>query len=190
MLLGGLALGVLIGWAAFILDLGSQTQETSTPAARQFATLATPLESGRAPSIGEPAPDFELEVLDGDDVRLSDYAGRPVLINFWASWCEPCKLETAELIRIYEAHRADGLAVLGINLTMTDSVASVRAFAEQLEVTYPILLDRDGEVSRRLYRVPGIPMTVLVDRGGIIADIRVGPMSGDELDAAVRDLLA
>jgi len=139
--------------------------------------------------IGEPAPDFTLETLNGTEVRLSQFRGQPVLINFWASWCQPCRKEMPELVRSYKANKSRGFVLLGMNLTYIDTVQDAQAFAKEFNITFPVLLDKDGAVAEKSYGVQGIPTSVFVNRDGTIARIQIGPMTGPQVDQYVSEIL-
>jgi cytochrome c biogenesis protein CcmG/thiol:disulfide interchange protein DsbE len=146
---------------------------------------------GRIPSPREGflAPSFELSLPSGDAVDLRSLRGQVVVVNFWASWCPPCKAEMPSLERSYEAHQGQGLVILGVNTTYQDSLQAAVAFAYAEGVTFPILLDQDGETSRR-YLVRALPTTFFIDRQGVIRHVVVGgPMSEATLTSTVRDLL-
>lgn len=145
-------------------------------------------ESGRA-AVGQPAPDFTLPTLERDAVSLSDYRGRPVLINFWATWCAPCRLEMPELVRTYNTHQEEGFVVLAVDLTDQDSLDDVRAFVEEFDMPFPVLLDETGAVYYELYRLLGLPMSVFVDREGVITRIHIGIMTGQQVDEFVEEML-
>ena len=141
-------------------------------------------------NAGDPAPDFSLEVLDGEEtITLSQFTGQPVLLNFWASWCVPCRTELPDLQRAYEANRDARLVLLGINLTSQDSVAEARAFVRELGLTFPILLDETGEVTDGSYRVLGLPMSVFVNRAGLIQRIQVGAMTRSQIEEYVAAIV-
>jgi len=126
--------------------------------------------------IGSPAPDFVLEDLSGNPVKLSDLKGKLVVLNFWATWCTPCRTEMPEFQEIYQQNEAD-LVVLGINLEQTSS--DIQDFITQLSITYPILLDLDGKVSK-LYKVIQLPNTYFIDRQGILRIRHIGFLSSDQ----------
>jgi len=126
--------------------------------------------------IGSPAPDFVLEDLSGNPVKLSDLRGRLVVLNFWATWCTPCRTEMPEFQEIYQRNEQD-LVVLGINLE--EPSGDIQDFVSPLNITYPILLDNDGLVSK-LYKVIQLPNTYFIDRDGIIRIRHIGFLSSDQ----------
>ena len=142
-----------------------------------------------SPLVGKQAPDFTLPTLDGTEVRLSHFHGQPVLINFWASWCLPCREEMPELVRSYETHKAEGFVVLGLNLTYSDALPDVQAFVSEFHMTFPVLLDKDGQVAERLYPLPGVPTSIFINRDGTIERVQVGLMSGEQIDKFVAEIL-
>lgn len=127
------------------------------------------------PRVGSPAPDFSLRTLDGVTVTLRALQGRPVLINFWASWCLPCREEAPELQRLYEEYQDRGLVILGVNVTQQDTLVDARAYVSEFKITFPIPLDENGE-AMRAFRVPGLPTSFFVDRLGIIRNVVIGKM--------------
>ncbi|MFQ5401580.1 MAG: TlpA disulfide reductase family protein [Anaerolineae bacterium] len=143
-----------------------------------------------SPREGFPAPDFTLDTLDGGQMTLSDLRGRVVMINLWTSWCPPCREEMPTIDNVYQAHKDEGLEVLAVNSTFQDSEADAAAFAQELGLSFPILLDRDGAVSRR-YQLRALPTTYFIDRQGIIrAVVPGGPMSESLIQSKIEDLLA
>jgi len=141
------------------------------------------------PKEGFTAPDFTLDLLDGGKVTLSELQGHPVVLNLWASWCLPCRKEMPAIERVHQRYKEAGLIVIGLNLTSQDSELDVRAFVQELGLTFPIALDRDGAVSDR-YQLLGLPTTYFIDQSGIIRSIVVGgPMSEATIQSNVEDLL-
>ncbi len=148
--------------------------------------------SGRisAPRQGFLSPDFSLQTADGSTVTLSDLQGQPVLVNFWASWCAPCKAEMPAMQRVYEEYRQQGFTILAVNATNQDSQKAATDFATQYGLTFPILFDVRGEASA-LYQVRALPTTFFVDREGNIHDMLIGgPISEALMRAQVEQMLA
>jgi len=135
--------------------------------------------------VGRPAPAFQLQSLAGGAVSLADYKGRPVIVNFWATWCEPCKQEMPALQA--EADATPDLVVLGVD--NVESAVKVRPFVEQLGLRFPILLDQDGSVVER-YQVTGLPTTFFIDRAGVLRSIYRGPLTPDTLRENVARIAA
>lgn len=146
-------------------------------------------ESGtrRGIGVGNLAPDFTLESLDGDKVSLSDYRGSVVLVNFWASWCEPCRTEIPDLEAAYQEHKGQGLVVLGVNVAETRQVVgpSVKAFG----ISYPVLLDEQDRLMK-VYRGLGLPMSLLIDREGVIRERHMGLLTADDLKKYLTKVLS
>ena len=142
-----------------------------------------------SPLVGKKAPDFTLPTLDGTEVSLSEFHGQPVLINFWATWCIPCRQEMPELVRVYEARRERGFVVLGLNLTYSDTLPDVQAFVNEFHMTFPVLLDKDGQVAEKSYPLPGVPTSIFINRDGTIERVQIGLMSGRQIDKFVAEIL-
>ncbi len=126
-----------------------------------------------APEPGSPAPDFTLQTLDGETITLSDLRGQPVVINFWATWCPPCRAEIPALDAVYRAQGGD-VVILGVDVQ--ESPATVAAFAAEYDMSYPVPLDPDAEVAR-LYRVRAFPTTVFVDADGVVRHVVTGALN-------------
>lgn len=141
-----------------------------------------------APIAGHPAPEFTLKNIDGQTVSLSDFRGQPVIINFWATWCGPCRVEMPHLQAAYEAHQPDGLVVLGVNLTERDSPQAVPDFLAEFGLTFPVVLDESGDVAE-MYRVLGQPASVFVNEAGVIHQVFQGPVNEQFINDRVAELL-
>jgi peroxiredoxin len=140
------------------------------------------------PQEGFVAPDFALEALDGRTIALSELRGQVVLINFWATWCPPCRAEMPAIQQVYEQYRDQGFEVLVVNVQELD--AQMSAFVEERGLTFPVLADRDGSVSN-VYQVTSIPTTFFVDRSGVIQEIIVGgPLARALIESKITALLA
>ncbi len=135
--------------------------------------------TGAVAKIGDPAPDITAMDLDGQPVKLSDLRGRPVLVNFWASWCVPCREEMPLLRDELERHQADGLAIVGV--IFKDDADPAREFAESFGATWPSVTDPDGSIARA-YRVVAPPQTYFIDRAGILRSIQIGEILASDFD--------
>ena len=133
--------------------------------------------SSHAVDIREEAPDFTLKGLDGTNLRLEEYRGKVVLINFWASWCGPCRQEMPLLDRLHHRYEDTGFAVLGINVE--GERAPAQKIVDKTKVTFPVLIDENQKVSE-LYSLEAMPSTVVVDRDGVVRYIHRGYKPGDE----------
>lgn len=171
-------------FAALLLALGmgwTWASRVSDPAAGM----------GRSPSprAGFPAPDLSLETLGGQRLALADRRGQVVVVNFWASWCGPCRAEMPALQRLYSDMSGRGLEILAVNSTVQDSQATAQSFADEFGLSFPILLDRDGAATHA-YRVQALPSTFVIDRQGVIRSVLYGgPLSEATLRAAIDPLL-
>jgi len=127
--------------------------------------------------LQDEAPDFTLENLAGGNMRLEEYRGQVVLINFWASWCGPCRQEMPILDRLHHRYVDTGFAVLGINVEGEADPA--QEIVDRTKVTFPILID-DGQKVSEMYNLEAMPSTVVVDRDGVVRYIHRGYKPGDE----------
>ena len=139
---------------------------------RQAEDMATPDQSIAAPKTGFLAPDFTLTSTDGETFSLSALRGRPVILNFWATWCPPCRAEMPAFEEAWQRYKADGVLILGVN--QGESKSAVERFARQeVGTTFPLLLDQTTEVGA-IYAVRALPTTVFIDADGRIQDLKVG----------------
>lgn len=174
---------VIVGLA--IIGLVWYFDSPSGAGSSQSITL-TAAASGPAPKIGREAPDFSVQTLDGQTYNLSDFRGQPVWINFWASWCPPCRAENPDIQAVYEANKADGLVVLGIAIGEEDG--TVRGYVDRTGLTYDIGLDRGTDIAAK-YRIVGIPTHFFIDRDGILREWRIGSMSKKTMEKKVAEVM-
>ena len=168
--------------------LTGQTPATQLPGA-SFYLIGSETEGIQ---IGQRAPDFtgtnggqtvRLTDLDGNEIALSDFAGRPIWVNFWATWCPPCQRETPDIRAAYEAHRDEGLVVLAIDVQEPAEI--VREYADRYGLSYTIGLDTYGAVMKT-YGVFGLPTHYFVDRSGVIRDRYFGPLTRAQIDERIQ----
>lgn len=157
-----------------------------TMAALAVAYIFLRQPTGAVAEIGKPAPDFTLGILGGDYLSLSELRGQVVMLNFWATWCEPCRDEMPAMQTVYEKYRDEGFEIVGINLQETE--VTVRGFVNQLGITFPIVYDLTGEVYDA-YLVRPMPTSYFLDRDGIVRFLFIGPMTEQEIEQRVRLLL-
>lgn len=139
-------------------------------------------------AIDRPAPDLTLTTLDGDPIRLADLRGKIVLVNFWATWCEPCKAETPDLVAASVEFRDRGLVIVGINLTDQDkNLDEVRKFVQRYQITYPIVLDRDQE-AQRAFAMFAIPVSYFIDSNGRIRYTRTTVVTRTDIEYVLQKL--
>ncbi len=143
---------------------------------------------GDSLAIGDRAPDRQMTTLDGTgNGRIADYRGHWTLVNFWASWCEPCRSEAPDLESFWKANRGSGAVVLGIDVD--DASDDARSFAREFGLTYPLLRQSDGDQIKESYGMTGLPENFLVDPSGQIRLIRRGPIDAEYLRANVEPLI-
>ncbi len=145
------------------------------------------LDDVASPVAGRLAPNFTLQTVDGQSVTLGDLRGQVVVVNFWATWCPPCRSEMPALQEAYDARRDEGLAVLAVN--QGEAPDPVQTFGRELNLSFPLLLDPAFDVTDA-YRVGLLPTTFFIGRDGVIHDITYGgPMSRALIESRVEPLL-
>ena len=169
-------LGALLLGTAWIVE----SREVVAPGATDGGALP------EAPAVGYPAPDFTLPTLTGETVRLSDYRGRPVVVNFWATWCPPCR---AEIPHFQSASRRYNGRVVFLGVDDAEPATVVAPFAADMGITYPVPLDMESVVSR-LYRVNSLPSTFFVDARGVVRHVQFGLVTEAVLEEQIQRLLA
>jgi len=172
-LAGGVLIGAGVGYLVFFglptAPANSQPQPTAGAPQISIAGLET----------GSQAPEFELQAADGTMVRLDDYLGEVVLLNFWATWCAPCRTEMPLLQSTFDSLSNQGFVVLGIDFAEpADLVAS---FGDEFGLSFPLLLDPGGKIQQQ-YKVRGYPTTVVLDREGRIQSYHIGILTHSQLD--------
>ncbi len=135
---------------------------------------------------GQPAPNFTLTTLQGEPVKLSDYAGKVVMVNMWATWCPPCKAELPTIDAYYQEHSNDGFVVLAVN--SQEAQSTVNTYISSTGFTFPVLLDSRGDVMD-LYNVRALPTSFIIDRDGTVRHIHTGEVSRQQLAQYVEPLL-
>lgn len=179
----------LVGWAVYSnmnksQAIGGKAVQTapSQQNANQTANLTTGLKKGNL------APDFTLTTSDGKTVKLSDFRGKKVILNFWATWCPPCRQEIPDMIKYYEANKDKNVVILGVNLTDSEkNPENVTTFLKDNGITYPILFDTKADVSNR-YQIINIPTSYVLDTKGIIREIKIGAMAYQDMNRMLSNL--
>jgi peroxiredoxin len=179
---------VITAIVAAIWWLESRNDGGVSPTGERYGPVELPA-ALRPPGVdvkaeeGALAPDFLLGRLDGSELRLSDLRGQPVVLNFWATWCAPCRKEIPQFVDASERFREQGLVVVGANLQEGKSI--VRPYADDFGMDFPIVIDVDGEVGDA-YRLLGLPVTFFIDRDGIVRSVFTGPFEESDRGTEVR----
>ena len=173
-------LGALLLAGVLIVLVGTQLLN-------QRAPINVTLYGGHA-TVGQSAPDFATQTLDGSRVRLSQYRGKPVLLNFWASWCAPCQDEMPLIQRASDVYKAQGLQVLAVNYQQT-STSSMKAFLRKVNAQFPAVFDPAGKIAAAYGVNVGLPVSVFIDRSGTVSFIQLGQMSDALLQQHLHAIL-
>jgi peroxiredoxin len=137
---------------------------------------------------GNKAPDFQLKTLNGTNVKLSELQGKKVILNFWATWCPPCKAEIPHMQDFYESNDKSKVEILAVNLTTSEkNPGKIKEFISERNVTFPVLLDQDGEIGDQ-YRAMTIPTSYLIDSNGIVRKKIVGPMDKELMEQLIESV--
>ena len=168
-----IAAGILAGLVLFVIF--QQFYNSDEPQAIEATTETTGINAGMA------APNFTLKNLAGEEVSLKDYRGKKVMLNFWATWCPPCKEEMPAMEQFYQEKSKD-VEILAVNL---DPQNDVKAFVKDNEITFPILLDQDGSI-QQTYSILSIPTTFIIDEQGLVLKKHIGSMTFDQMQELMK----
>jgi cytochrome c biogenesis protein CcmG, thiol:disulfide interchange protein DsbE len=172
-------LGVFLLAALVIVLLGTQLLRPKP--------ITVTVQGGQA-HVGAMAPDFASETLNGATVRLSQYRGKPVLLNFWATWCAPCQDEMPLIQRSSDIYHAQGLVVLAVDYQQTDT-SSMQAFLRNVDVHFPAVFDPAGQIAAEYGVTLGLPVSIFIGRSGKVDFIQVGQMSNAVLQQHLQSIL-
>ena len=168
----GLLVGLLFG--AGILWAGGRTNLSGKPP---------------PPVTGKSVQDFTLTDLEGNKVRLSDFLGKPVVLNFWATWCPPCRAEMPAIEKMYQEYKDQGFTVLAVDMTYQDDPFAIVPFTKEHSLTFPTLIEETGEVASA-YQLRSLPSSYFINRAGIITEVVIGgPMSEALLRTRIEKIL-
>ncbi|KIL49230.1 peroxiredoxin family protein [Jeotgalibacillus soli] len=191
---------VLVGALVSILIVNviNDQKERQAEQARQQQYSVAPAENSRAQEAppsnggileeGQLAPDFQTTTLDGEEVSLSDYRGKKIILNFWATWCPPCIAEMPHMQNYYEEEAKDqNVEILAVNLTSMDhGIDKVKQFTEDFELTFPVLMDESGSIGDQ-FQVFTIPTTYMLDEEGVIIRKLLGPMDQEMMSSMMNE---
>lgn len=183
------SLCTLVITAGLIVTIGCQGV-AETPAPQTASTVTTPASATAKPKPRpeNAAPNFTLPDMDGKPVQLADFGGQVVMVDFWATWCGPCRRTIPDLVELYAAHRTEGFEILGVALER-QGTQMLKPFAEKNRITYPILVG-NADVVKAYGNFTGIPTAFLIGRDGTIREQYVGVQSKNVLEKAIKSLLA
>lgn len=168
---------VVIGAVAYVID---------QPTAGAGSSTALDAAGGTPPQAGQRPPDFQATTTDGQSVKLSDYAGKPVWLTFGASWCGDCRAEAPDLQAAYAKYEAQGLVVLGVFID--EDATSVKDYAGRVGFTFPMVADPTDSIADR-YHILGIPTHFFIGPDGVIRQVRLGGLGPDDMDRLVSQIL-
>jgi peroxiredoxin len=179
LLIGGFLIGLVIGW---LILSARKNEPLINPGMALLNEDVSPQNSDELqvkPRVGGLAPDFELQTYDGEAIRLDAFKGQPVLINFWATWCGPCRIEMPAIQSKFTEFEPE-LAVLAVNFD--ESASEIEKFSEELGLSFELLVDPGGVVNQQVYQVRAYPSSFFIDSEGIIQVVHLGLMTENQLD--------
>ncbi len=184
---------VMLGWAVYDFAFASDSNDTAS--GDEDKTIIYPdldepdmdAEAGVGIKQGEYAPDVQLQTIDGETVRLSDYRGQIVILNFWATWCPPCRAEIPDFQQLYDDEEYD-VEILAVNMTASeDSEEGVAEFVDEFGMTFPTLMDYEGEVTSH-FQITAYPTSYIIDSEGRTAYVIRGAMNYDFMVQAIEQI--
>ena len=193
MLVAGIALIVWAGWQnlrARNSAMQAQQERRVDLIPDNSSASASDAYTGQSPLRGQPAPAFTLLDLNGKDVSLSDFKNHPLVVNFWGTYCAPCKIEMPWLQEFSKKYAADGLQIVGIAYDSEVGRDTIARDAQQLGVTYPILLSTPNAEKDYLSGTEALPISFYVDRAGKVIEVTEGLGSKDQLESVVKETIA
>jgi peroxiredoxin len=192
-ILASIALMFWAGWANF----ESRRQQAARIQAQNVALEPEAENTYVSPLQGKPAPEFTLNDLSGKKISLADYKGKAVLLNFWATWCAPCKVEIPWFLKLREQYAGQGFEIIGVSsddldkddkAKLFEQKAEIAKFVEQQKMTYPILIDGDA-ISNPYGGVDSLPTSFFINREGTVVAQTVGLVPRDEIEADIKKAL-
>ncbi|HEY2420131.1 MAG TPA: TlpA disulfide reductase family protein [Neobacillus sp.] len=137
---------------------------------------------------GDIAPDFELSTPDGESLKLSDFRGQKVIVNMWATWCPPCRVEMPDMQKFYEKYKDENATIIAVNMTSSEkSLDSIPNFLDEFGITFPVVLDEHNKVGE-IYQVYALPTSLIIDSKGIIQQKISGPMNYEMMEKFVSEI--
>lgn len=184
-----LILVVILVGAVFAQNARSERKQSTMQeafAGLEAAAAGDQVSNETAAKKGLTAPGFKLSSLDNQPYQVGGKRDKPLLINFWASWCGPCKEEAPDLVHLYEKYKGQ-IDLYAVNITRGDSISDAKSFAEKYGFTFPVLLDTNGAIAE-MYRIRVIPTSYLIDRDGIVQEV-FNVLPPNELDSKIKAVL-
>jgi thiol-disulfide isomerase/thioredoxin len=185
------------GWANFEYRKQAAERLLASAAKGELVVDAAGTPEYVSPLKGKPAPAFELENLSGEKVSLDSYKGKAVLVNFWATWCAPCKIETPWLVELRSQYAARGFEILGVSADDIDrddakqlakEKQEIARSAELLHISYPVLID-GGTLDKQYGGLDELPMSFFIDRTGTVVAVQMGITSKDDIEGNIKKAL-
>lgn len=137
---------------------------------------------------GNLAPEFELRTLDGEIIKLSDFRGKKLIVNMWATWCPPCRAEMPDMQKFYDKYKDEDVAILSVNMTTSEkSVGDISKFLNEFEITFPVVLDEENSVAMT-YQTFSLPTSYIIDSKSIIQQKVTGPMNYEMMDKMISEI--